>query len=129
MKVIQHLLFLMLISTMSGIAQTVDTLEKNAILAKLESIKSKGILFGHQDDLAYGVGWEYVQGESDVKRVTGDYPALFGWELGGIEREDEVNLDKVPFVKMRELAAITPLAGILMQQQMEKVLGTRRRSL
>lgn len=106
MKVIQHLLFLMLISTMSGIAQTVDTLEKNAILAKLESIKSKGILFGHQDDLAYGVGWEYVQGESDVKRVTGDYPALFGWELGGIEREDEVNLDKVPFVKMRELAAI-----------------------
>ena len=33
-------------------------------------------MFGHQDDLAYGVGWKYVPGKSDVKEVTGDYPAV-----------------------------------------------------
>lgn len=103
MKLLKNTIFFLLISTTIVIAQTMDTLEENTMLSKLKSIKGKGILFGHQDDLAYGVGWEYVQGESDVKRVSGDYPALFGWELGGIEREDQVNLDKVPFTKMREL--------------------------
>jgi len=66
-------------------------------------IKGKGILFGHQDDLAYGIDWSYIEGESDVKRVSGDYPALFGWELGGIEEGRPVNLDSVPFDAMREL--------------------------
>lgn len=77
---------------------------KNPILNDLLDIKGKGILFGHQDDLAYGMGWSYVDGESDVKRVAGDYPALFGWELGGIEIDQTVNLDSVPFNVMRELA-------------------------
>ncbi|PTN10132.1 glycoside hydrolase family 26 protein [Mangrovibacterium marinum] len=79
--------------------------EQNTILTELQAAKGKGILFGHQDDLAYGVGWEYIDGESDVKRVAGDYPALLGWELGGLELEHAVNLDSVPFSKMKELAA------------------------
>ncbi len=65
--------------------------------------QDKGILFGHQDDLAYGQNWKYIDGESDVKRVAGDYPAVFGWDLGGLERGDEVNLDSVPFDVMRKL--------------------------
>lgn len=68
---------------------------------KLRKIKGKGILFGHQDDLAYGIGWKYKEGESDVKRVTGDYPAIFGWDIGGIELGWKKNLDSVPFDKMR----------------------------
>ncbi len=48
--------------------------------------------------------WHYEEGGSDVKRVAGDYPALFGWELGGLERGDTHNLDSVPFDKMRDLA-------------------------
>jgi mannan endo-1,4-beta-mannosidase len=75
-----------------------------ALIDELKLLKGKGILFGHQDDLAYGVGWEYLEGESDVMRVAGDYPAMFGWELGGLELEHEVNLDGVPFQKMDELA-------------------------
>ena len=31
-------------------------------------------MFGHQDDLAYGVNWKYEDGRSDIKDVTGDYP-------------------------------------------------------
>ena len=76
----------------------------NSILRDLQSVKGKGVLFGHQDDLAYGVDWHYQEGGSDVKRVSGDYPALFGWELGGLERGDRHNLDSVPFDRMRELA-------------------------
>ena len=62
---------------------------------QLMNLSGSGIFFGHQDDLAYGIGWNGIPGESDVKRVTGSYPAIFGWELGNI---GEVrNLDGVPF--------------------------------
>ncbi len=74
------------------------------LLEQLKAIESNGVLFGHQDDLAYGVNWEYEEGRSDTYDTAGDYPALFGWELGGIELGQEVNLDSVPFDKMRELA-------------------------
>lgn len=78
--------------------------EQVPLLKDLTSVKGQGILFGHQDDLAYGIDWHYEDGGSDVKRVAGDFPALFGWELGGLERGDASNLDSVPFDKMRELA-------------------------
>lgn len=71
---------------------------------KLDAAKGKGVLFGHQDDLAYGMGWSYVDKESDVKRIAGDYPAVFGWELGGIEMGHTFNLDTVPFTSMRDLS-------------------------
>lgn len=62
-----------------------------------------GYMFGHQDDLAYGVEWRYKEDHSDVKEVTGDYPAVYGWDLGGIERADnEHNIDGVPFKKMKQ---------------------------
>ena len=81
--------------------------DDNDLFYKLKKLRGQGILFGHQDDLAYGVGWEYIRGESDVKRVAGDYPALFGWELGGLELDHEKNLDKVPFDKMKSLLQVS----------------------
>lgn len=68
----------------------------------LETLVSKGCLFGHQDDLAYGYGWWEVPGKSDIKDVTGDYPALYGWELGGLELDSSRNLNGVSFDQMRE---------------------------
>ena len=67
----------------------------------LKKLLNKGIMFGHQDDLAYGVGWKYVPRKSDVKEVTGDYPAVYGFELGRLELDHAVNIDSVPFDKMR----------------------------
>jgi len=61
-----------------------------------------GFMMGHQDDLAYGVGWKFIPGRSDIKEVTGDFPAVYGWELGRIEIDQPVNLDSVPFDKMRD---------------------------
>ena len=63
--------------------------------------QEKGYFFGHQDDLAYGVKWRYEEGRSDIKDVTGDYPALYGWDLGGIEHQKSNNIDGVPFKKMK----------------------------
>ncbi|HVG40170.1 MAG TPA: glycosyl hydrolase [Chitinophagaceae bacterium] len=68
----------------------------------LKKLADKGIMFGHQDDLAYGVGWKYVPGKSDVKELVGDYPAVQGWELGNLELGMDYNLDSVPFQKMKE---------------------------
>lgn len=85
--------------------QTVNNSNENEIIQQLKTVKGKGILFGHQDDLAYGVEWKYVDGESDVKQVTGDYPAMFGWELGGLEMGWKKSLDSVPFDSIRYFVA------------------------
>jgi hypothetical protein len=68
----------------------------------LKKLLEKGTMFGHQDDLAYGVGWKYIPDKSDVKEVTGDYPGVYGFELGRIEFDHSVDLDSVPFDKTRE---------------------------
>jgi len=68
----------------------------------LHKTEKKGILFGHQDDLAYGVNWKYEEGRSDVKDVVGDYPAVYGWDLGGLEYKSDKNIDGIPFDKMRQ---------------------------
>jgi hypothetical protein len=75
--------------------------ETKNLFFNLMKLKNKGIMFGHQDDLAYGVGWKYVPGKSDVKEVAGDYPAVYGFELGRLELDHEVNIDSVPFDSMR----------------------------
>ena len=64
-------------------------------------IEQKVIMFGHQDDTAYGHTWKYEEGRSDVLETAGDYPAVMGWDLGRIEFDDSVNLDGVPFDFMR----------------------------
>jgi mannan endo-1,4-beta-mannosidase len=76
------------------------TKETVNLYKNLKKLLNKGVMFGHQDDLAYGVNWRYVDGRSDVKDVVGDYPAVYGWELGNIEHELPYNLDSVPFDKM-----------------------------
>jgi len=77
------------------------TSETVALYRHLHAIGNTGYLVGHQDDLAYGYDWKYQEGRSDIHDVTGDYPALYGWELGRIELDHAVNLDSVPFDRMR----------------------------
>jgi mannan endo-1,4-beta-mannosidase len=89
-------------------AQHITPSDKNAtkqtiaLCNNLKKLAVKGFMFGHQDDLAYGVNWRYENGKSDVKDAAGDYPAVYGWELGGLEAREEKNIDGVPFKKMRE---------------------------
>ena len=99
-----RLIWILLFGALLACKSTVPYKNINPIIESLNNAKGNGILFGHQDDLAYGMQWSYVDGESDVKRVTGDYPAIFGWELGGIELAQSHNLDSVPFAAMKRLA-------------------------
>jgi hypothetical protein len=78
------------------------TLETIHLFKNLDRLKNKGFMFGHEDDLAYGVNWRYIDGNSDIKEVTGDYPAVYGWELGHLELDSSTNLDAVPFNKMKQ---------------------------
>ncbi len=78
------------------------TRETKALYHNLYRILNDAVLLGHQDDLAYGVGWSYEPGNSDVKKLTGDYPAVYGWELGNIELDSAKNLDNVPFAAMKQ---------------------------
>ena len=66
------------------LVDTLATAETIALFKNLQQISQTGVLFGHQDDLAYGVGWWAEPSRSDVKEVCGDYPAVYGWDLGDI---------------------------------------------
>lgn len=68
---------------------------------RLFQLMEKGVMLGHQDALAYG-HQNYKPGASDVKKVTGDYPAVIGWEIGHLELGKDRSLDSVYFNKMRE---------------------------
>lgn len=78
------------------------TTETKALYQKLNILSQKGFLFGHQDDLAYGVKWKYEAGRSDVKETAGDYPAVYGWDIAGLENDNINNIDGVPFEKMKQ---------------------------
>ncbi len=95
--------------TAGATAQTVPidrkaTAETKNLYANLQRVATKGVMFGHQDDLAYGVGWKYEPNRSDIKDVVGEYPAVVGWDLGRLEFDSTANLDRVPFDKQRALA-------------------------
>lgn len=89
------------------------TTETRQLISTMFELTSKGIMFGHQDDLAYGIGWIAPNGKSDVFRVCGDYPAVFGWDLGHLETGAACNLDSVPFSSMKQWAIeVNALGGI-----------------
>ena len=62
------------------LVDSLATPETVALFRNLQNISRTGVLFGHQDDTAYGVNWKAEPGRSDVKEVCGDYPAVYGWD-------------------------------------------------
>lgn len=79
------------------------TKETKDLYQLLSQRLKKGIMVGHQDDLIYGVGWYKLPGGSDIKDVTGRYPAVFGWELGDLELNHPFSLDSVYFSDIKVL--------------------------
>lgn len=75
------------------------TAETNALFMNLLKYRDSALMFGHQDDLAYGIGWWAGDFRSDVNKVSGQYPAVFGWDLGEIGKDR--NIDSVSFHNMR----------------------------
>lgn len=75
------------------------TEQTKALNTNLKRIAELGVMFGHQEDLAYGVGWNNIPGRSDVKEVCGSYSAVHGWDVG--KEDTPNNIDHVPFEKIR----------------------------
>lgn len=104
--IFRWLAFVLLLATYSGqsYGQQADkkaTTQTKSLYNNLHSLWGKSTLFGHQDDLAYGIGWKYEKDRSDIKELTGEYPALFGWDISGVEKGKPNNIDGVPFSKMK----------------------------
>ena len=94
---------LALVACGTGNQKPVET-PKDQLVHRLFSYAQNGqIAYGHQDDLVYGHNWVLTDWEndplerSDVKDVTGKYPMVLGFDLGGIELGQAKNLDGVPF--------------------------------
>ena len=60
----------------------------------------KGLMIGHQDDLAYGIGWKAEAWRSDIKEACGQYPAVYGWEIAKLGQRS-MNIDSVDFGMMK----------------------------
>lgn len=71
----------------------------------LSTMKNKQIYFGQQDATAYGVDWKSESNQSDMMLVAGTHPAVYGWEISGIEVDDAKNIDGIDFREMRQLIA------------------------
>ncbi|MFA5257571.1 MAG: glycosyl hydrolase [Opitutales bacterium] len=56
-----------------------------ALFHMLNAVGQEHVLFGHHDTLAYGHDWIGDPNRSDVKDVTGDFPAVYGWDLNPLE--------------------------------------------
>ena len=74
-----------------------------------QAAQSGKYLYAMQDALCYGQAWHPAEDEQtfeqcDIKAVTGDFPAIAGFDLGGIELGYEFNLDGVNFDFMRAAA-------------------------
>ena len=72
-----------------------------SLYLNLKKISSEHILFGHQDDLAYGVTWKTsTENRSDIKDVCGAFPSVFGWDISKLGQR-EYNIDSVDFEQMK----------------------------
>lgn len=78
------------------------TAETKALYHNIGELSSKGIMFGHQETLGYGVDWDGGEFDSDVYRTAGVFPAVFGWELCCIEHRVNDNCDGVSFKKTKQ---------------------------
>ncbi len=71
------------------------TSETRLLLQNLHAMAKNGTMFGHQDDLVNGIHWKYKKDSSDIRSLVGDYPAVFGWDIGKLEINDRANFEGV----------------------------------
>jgi mannan endo-1,4-beta-mannosidase len=79
------------------------TYETKQLFYSMQRLVDAGIIFGHHDATAYGVGWRYEPNRSDVKSVTGSYPAMYGWDLAKIEHDSVRDINGIPFKLQKKL--------------------------
>ena len=98
----------------------VEKSQSEQLAERMQNLQQHGYMMGHQDAPFYGVKWDGTNvgaepsDSCDVLRTVGDYPAVMGFDLGGIEMGDAKNLDSVPFTRIHdELIAHHERGGIV----------------
>ena len=81
---------------------TLATNETRWLFGSMQRLLGAGVLFGHHDDTAYGVNWK-LKDSSDVKNVAGSLPAVYGWDLSGIELDSLWDINQIPFTTQSKL--------------------------
>ena len=112
MATIRHTVMAMIATVIAASACTENKVltPAESLLERLENQIEEGkIMFGHQDSYLYGHSWKVDTNatefnRSDIHDVTGKYPALYGMDLGGIELDSPLNIDKNDFNHMRATA-------------------------
>lgn len=93
------------------------TSETKALFNSLKQTGQDGIMLGHQDAVFYGLQedgtrwWSADGSRSDIRSVTGEHPAVIGYDLGYLELDLDKNLDGVPFGDIRRAIVATYLRG------------------
>ena len=71
--------------TSSGLVDKSATDETAALFYNMKISAEHHVMFGHMEDNRNGYpGWKDVPGRSDIYEVTGAYPAVYGFDFGGI---------------------------------------------
>ncbi|MDR1681861.1 MAG: glycoside hydrolase family 26 protein [Candidatus Symbiothrix sp.] len=78
------------------------TASTNHLYASLWELTKKGIMLGHQDDLMFHNVSGESSNDSNIKLICGDYPAVFGWDLGSIETNSAFNGDSIDFESIKQ---------------------------
>lgn len=105
-----NLLAIALLANITLFAQT----PAQDLVHRMTELQKDGVMIGQQDATVYGTTWKWEEGRCDVMELTGDYPALVGFDLGKLELDSEVNLDGVPFERMqREILAHHARGGMV----------------
>ena len=81
MKKVLFILFLICVFT-NATSQNTERIKSELtqqLYNKLLNVKGKGVFFGMQEATGRGVGWRGDNDRSDIKMVTGEYPAFSGW--------------------------------------------------
>ena len=107
-KLVLIMLFVFFSSTLQSqslftTSDPLATSETKALFYSMQRLVDAGVMFGHHDDTAYGVGWKYDKDSSDVKNVTGSYPAVYGWDLAKIEHDSTRDINGTPFELQKKL--------------------------
>ena len=101
-RITASMLLLAALLPLSLVSHAAKKTARQQLIERLAKIQKRGYMYGHQDDTFYGITWDWDEGRSDTYELVGDYPAVMGFDLGGIEKGDQKNLDSVPFTRIRQ---------------------------
>lgn len=83
----------------SGLTTRTENLRRNLL-----AYEDRGVMLGQMYATVEGIGWQGDSCRSDLNEVTGDNPAVTGYELAGIESGGERNVDDIDTTLIRRTA-------------------------